>query len=62
MVVRYDSIRYLLAVAVTNGYEIDQMDAVTVFLQRDLPECVYMEQAEHFADGSDSGMSNLMPP
>lgn len=52
-VVRYDLIRYLLALAVTNGYKVDQMDAVTAFLQGDLPESVYMEQAEHFADGTD---------
>lgn len=51
-VVRYDSIRYLLALSVTNGYTIDQMDAVTAFLQGDLPESVYMEQAEYFADGT----------
>lgn len=52
-VVRYDSIRYLLALAVPNGYTIDQMDAITAFLQGDLSECVYMEQAEYFADGTD---------
>lgn len=51
-VVRYDSIRYLLALSVTNGYTIDQMDAITAFLQGDLPESVYMEQAEHFSDGT----------
>lgn len=51
-VVRYDSIRYLIALAVTNGYTICQMDAVTAFLQGDLNENVYMEQPEKYKDGT----------
>lgn len=42
-VVRYTSIRYLIALSVKLGLKIDQMDAVTAFLQGDLSEDIYME-------------------
>lgn len=51
-VIRYDSIRYLLALATKNGYSIEQMDAVTAFLQGKLDEEVYMNQPEGFDDNS----------
>lgn len=51
-VVRYTSIRYLMALAVKNDMNIDQMDAVTAFLQGDLSEDIYMQQPESFNDGS----------
>ena len=43
-VVRYSSIRTLLAFAIQNGMIIHQMDVVTAFLNGTLDEDIYMEQ------------------
>ena len=43
-VVRYSSIRALLAFAVQNGMIVHQMDVVTAFPNRTLDEEIYMEQ------------------
>lgn len=51
-VVRYASIRFIIALAVKNGLKINQMDAITAFLQGDLTESIYMAQPEGFNDGS----------
>lgn len=51
-VVRYTSIRFLLAIAAKMNLEIDQMDVVTAFLNGDLKEEVYMQQPAVFADGT----------
>lgn len=51
-VVRYASIRFLIALAVKNGYKIHQMDAITAFLQGDLDEEIFMEQPECYEDGT----------
>lgn len=51
-VVRYTTIRFLLALAVKNNFRIHQMDAVTAFLQGDLEEEIFMMQPEHFDDGT----------
>lgn len=51
-VVRYNSIRFLLAMAAKYDLEIDQMDAVSAFLQGDLTEKIYMVQPECFAKGA----------
>lgn len=51
-VVRYASIRLLMALAVQRDLNIYQMDAVTAFLQGDLEEDIYMRQPEGFDDGS----------
>jgi hypothetical protein len=51
-VVRYSSIRFLIALAVTEGMKIHQMDAVTAFLQGELNESIYMEQPEKYDDGT----------
>lgn len=51
-VVRYESIRFLLAHAAKNGFKVDQMDAVTAFLQGDLDEEIYTDQPEGFDDKS----------
>ena len=50
-VVRYCSLRYLFALAIKHDLMIDQMDAVTAFLQGDLDEDIYMEQPPCFVDG-----------
>lgn len=47
-VVRYSSIRLLLALAVKHNLDIDQMDVVTAFLQSDLQEEIYMQFPECF--------------
>lgn len=47
-VVRYSSIRALLAVAAEYGMDIDHLDVKTAFLNGDLKETVYMEQPEAF--------------
>lgn len=51
-VVRYNSIRFLLALAVQKDLEVFQMDAITAYLQGDLSEDIYMEQPKGFEDKS----------
>lgn len=51
-VVRYTSIRFLMALAARNNLKIHQMDVVTAFLQGDINEEVYLEQPEGFSDNS----------
>lgn len=52
-VVRYTSIRFLLAMATKYDLNIRQMDVVTAFLHGELKETIYMEQPQGFNDGSD---------
>lgn len=49
-VVRYSSIRLLMSLAVEFDLKIEQMDAVTAFLQGDIDEVIYMRQPEQFDD------------
>ena len=49
-VVRFNSIRTLLAVAVKKGMLIHQMDVVTAFLNGNLDEEIYMEQPEGYVE------------
>lgn len=51
-VVRYTSIRYLIALAAKADLKIYQMDVTTAFLQGELNEEIYMEQPEEFNDGT----------
>lgn len=51
-VVRHTSLRFLVALAVKNNLKIDQMDAVTAFMQGELNEEIYIEQPEGFNDGT----------
>lgn len=51
-VVRYTSLRLLIAMAAQRGLSIDQMDAITAYLQGDLDEEIYTQQPEGFDDGS----------
>ena len=51
-VVRYVSIRFLLALAVKLDLLIHQMDAVSAYLNLTLDEVIYMRQLEHFDDGT----------
>lgn len=52
-VVRYTTIRFLMALAVQMNLKIYQMDAITAFLQGELEEEIYMKQPEGFEDGTD---------
>lgn len=52
-VVRYTSIRYLFALAAKHDLEINQMDAVTAFLQGNLDEDIYMFQPDGFSNGTE---------
>ena len=49
-VVRYNSIRFLLALAAKHNLIIHQMDAVTAFLNANLHDEIYMHQPEYFND------------
>lgn len=51
-VVRYESIRFLIALAAKYNLNIHQMDAVTAFLNGNLKEEIYMEQPEGIDDGT----------
>ena len=48
-VARYESIRFLLALAAQEDWEIHSMDVKSAFLNGDLDEEIYMEQPEGFA-------------
>ena len=51
-VVRLETIRAILAIALTRKLHIQQMDVKGAYLNGTLKECVYMQQPEGFADGS----------
>lgn len=51
-VVRYNSIRFLIAYAVKARLKIHHMDAITAFLQGELDEIIFMEQPEEYEDGT----------
>ena len=48
-VVRFESLRTVIAFAVQHGLELHQMDVTTAFLNGELKEEVYMRQPEGFA-------------
>ena len=49
-VVRFESLRTVIALAVQNGLKLHQMDVTTAFLNGELDEEVYMKQPEGFAE------------
>lgn len=51
-VIRYNSIRFLIALATKEGFHIDQMDAITAFLQGDLKEEIFVQQPVGFSDNT----------
>lgn len=51
-VVRYTSVRLLIAMAASRNLKIHQLDAVTAYLQGDIDEDIYLEQPEGFNDGT----------
>ncbi|XP_062529208.1 uncharacterized protein LOC105841774 isoform X3 [Bombyx mori] len=54
-VVRYTTIRYLFALTAKYGLDIDQMDAVSAFLQGEIDTEIYMVQPEQYKQGSKDG-------
>lgn len=51
-VVRYESVRILMAVTAANKLHLRQFDVKTAFLHGDLDEEIYMDQPAGFDDGS----------
>jgi hypothetical protein len=51
-VIRYESVRMLLAIAAYEDLEIYQFDVRTAFLHGELKEEIYMHQPEGFSDGT----------
>jgi len=49
-VVRYDSVRLLLAVAASKGYKLKQFDISMAFLSGELNKAIFMEQPEGYVD------------
>lgn len=49
-VVRYNSLRFLLSLAAQYNLDIEQLDAVSAFLQGDVEEEIYMVQPEAFVE------------
>ena len=55
-VVKMVTIRTILAIATALGWEIDQMDVVTAFLNGDLDEIIYMEIPEGLRNAANRNM------
>lgn len=53
-VIKHSSLRYILALAAKNGWLIEQMDAITAFLQGELPDEIYIRQPEGFVNSNES--------
>ena len=51
-VARLTSVRYLFGIAVKYHLHIEQLDAVTAFLQGDIDVELYMSQPSHYETGS----------
>ena len=49
-IVKVSTIRVLFSLAVTFGWDIQQVDVNNTFLNRDLTETVFMAQPEGFVD------------
>ena len=61
LVVRYESIRYLLTHAALQDWEIEAMDVKLAYLHRVLEEEIYMEQLEGFvAKGEEDKVCRLV--
>ena len=55
-VVRFESLRTVIALAMQNGLKLHQMDVTTAFLNGELQEEVYMKQPEGFVAKSQEGL------
>ena len=59
-VVRFESIRAVIALAAKNGIQLQQMDVKTAFLNGELLETIYMKQPEGFAKKGEEGLVCLL--
>lgn len=59
-VVKYNSIRILLAMATKFDMKLDQMDVKTTFLHGTIEETIYMKQPEGFVDRAKSDQVYLL--
>ena len=59
-VLKYKSLRILLAIAAIQDMEVKQMDVETAFLNAEIKEEVYMEQPEGYHDGSPNNVYRLL--
>ena len=60
-VVKYDSLRTILAIAAAEDLEISQLDVKTAFLNGDLEEEIYLQQPQGFAaDGKEKQVCRLL--
>ena len=50
-VMKYKSLRIILALVVQRDYELKQMDVITAFLNADIEEEVYMKQPKGYEQG-----------
>jgi Reverse transcriptase (RNA-dependent DNA polymerase) len=50
---KYSTTRAILALAASEGWEVQQLDMKTAFLQGELQERVFVEQPPYFTDGTD---------
>lgn len=58
-VARIETVRFLIALAASKGWEIHHLDVKTAFLHGDLKEEVYVSQPEGFLiNGKDNKVSN----
>ena len=58
-VVKYKSLRIILALAAIKDYELTQMDVCTAFLNAEIKEQVYMKQPEGYEIGGDNMVCKL---
>ena len=59
-VVRYDTVRTIIALAALNGWKIEGLDVKTAFLYGDLNDEVYMEIPDHIKTKDNEGMVILL--
>lgn len=59
-VMRYKSLKMLLAIAATRDYEIRHLDVPKAFLLADLKETIYMEQPQGFSNGNKNQVWRLL--
>jgi hypothetical protein len=59
-VVRYDTLRVLIALATIHNWEMDHVDAVVAFLQGDIEEEIFMELPEGLEVSKERGVDRLV--
>ena len=59
-VVRFESVRAVIALAAKNGIKLEQMDVKTAFLNGELQETIYMKQPEGFTKNGEEDLVCLL--